>query len=238
MTYVMGWSLKHLRWIPHKLTDEQKQRRVEKSNELLILLRSVFHQSMDYVVTLDESWFYLSTDYEQIWLPRGIDPPERERKMISSKKVMITIAWRPSGILLIKMLPKGRKFNSQYMIEEILTPLSEMLADVGNRGSRKYVIHMDNAKPHNAQTVQKFFEVHRLRRAPQPVFSPDVAPTDFFLFGCIKGRLEGQSFDSEETLLDVIEEIAHSIPPDVLRKTYSNWLERLEAVIASGCNYN
>jgi len=68
---------------------------------------------MDYVVTLDESWFYLSTDYEQIWLPRGIDPPERERKMISSKKVMITIAWRPSGILLIKMLPKGRKFNSQ-----------------------------------------------------------------------------------------------------------------------------
>jgi len=30
LTYVMGWSIKHLRWIPHKLTDEQKQRRLEK----------------------------------------------------------------------------------------------------------------------------------------------------------------------------------------------------------------
>jgi hypothetical protein len=30
------------------------------------------------IVTLDESWFYLSTDCEFIWLPRDEKVPERE----------------------------------------------------------------------------------------------------------------------------------------------------------------
>jgi hypothetical protein len=34
------------------------------------------------VVTLDESWFYLSTDYQFIWLPRDENVPERKRHTI------------------------------------------------------------------------------------------------------------------------------------------------------------
>jgi predicted cupin superfamily sugar epimerase len=43
------------------------------------------------IVTLDESWFYLNTDHELIWLQPDGEIPERERRMIQSEKVMLMI---------------------------------------------------------------------------------------------------------------------------------------------------
>jgi hypothetical protein len=77
------------------------------------------------IVTLDESWFYLSRDYEFVWLPRDEKVPEREQHTIQSKKFMLTIVWNPRGFHLIKVLEKGRKFNAGYYIAEILESLSQ-----------------------------------------------------------------------------------------------------------------
>jgi ABC-type uncharacterized transport system YnjBCD substrate-binding protein len=45
------------------------------------------------IVTLDELWFYLSTDQEMIWLQSNEKVPTRERNTIQSKKLMLTIVW-------------------------------------------------------------------------------------------------------------------------------------------------
>jgi hypothetical protein len=52
-------------------------------------------------------WFYLSTDYEFIWLLRDEKVPERERHIIQSKKFMLTIVWDPRGFHLNKVLEKA-----------------------------------------------------------------------------------------------------------------------------------
>jgi hypothetical protein len=75
--------------------------------------------------TLGESWFYLSTDCEFVWLPRDEKVPERERRIIQSKKFMLTIVWNPRGFHLITFLEKSRKFNTGYYIVETLKPLSQ-----------------------------------------------------------------------------------------------------------------
>jgi hypothetical protein len=38
------------------------------------------------IATLDESWFYLATDHEFVWLPQEEKVFERERHTIHSKK--------------------------------------------------------------------------------------------------------------------------------------------------------
>jgi hypothetical protein len=76
------------------------------------------------VVTLDESWSYLSTDYEFDWLRRDEKVPKRERHTIQSEKCMLTIVWNRRGFHLIKVLEKGHKFNGGFYIAEILEPLS------------------------------------------------------------------------------------------------------------------
>jgi hypothetical protein len=57
------------------------------------------------------------------------------------------------------------------------------------------VIHADNARPHCAKTVALFFDHNSLRRASHPPYSPDMVLSDFWLFGYLKGVLQGSSFD-------------------------------------------
>jgi hypothetical protein len=98
--------VKHLRWVPHSLTATQKTERVTLSIELLHQLRSIEHHGWQFIITLDESWFYLSTDYEYIRLHQEEQPPERPRHTIQDPQPMVTIAWNPLGLHLIKTLPK------------------------------------------------------------------------------------------------------------------------------------
>ena len=141
--------------------------------------------------------------------------------------------WRPSGILLVDKLPKGVKFNSQYMVSNILTPVCDMLRDEITSSERKLILHMDNAKPHRGKIVDEFIESSHLRKAPQPEYSPDVAPSDFFLFGYVKKQLEGKHYESEDELYNDIVEILMKIPSDVLRSTYQAWIKKLKGVIDS-----
>jgi hypothetical protein len=73
------------------------------------------------VVTLDESWFYLSTDYEFVWPPRDEKFP-KENDTQFNRKFMFTVVWNPREFHLIKVLEKDHKFNASYYIAEMLEP--------------------------------------------------------------------------------------------------------------------
>jgi hypothetical protein len=75
------------------------------------------------ILTLDEAWFYLSTDHEQIWFRPDKEPPERAKHTIQDKKIMVTIAWNAVGFHLVEALPTGRRFNAEYYPDNILTEL-------------------------------------------------------------------------------------------------------------------
>ena len=47
-----------------------------------------------------------------------------------------------------------------------------------------------------------------------------MAPSDFFLFGYLKKKLEGQEFDGPDSLLDAIIEIIEGIPKDTLKEVF------------------
>jgi hypothetical protein len=64
----LGFVARHLQWVPHALSDAQKGERVNLSRQLLRMLEVQGDRVWHDIVTLDESWFYLSTDYEFVWL--------------------------------------------------------------------------------------------------------------------------------------------------------------------------
>jgi hypothetical protein len=92
--------------VPYKLNDAKLAARGQMSNELLTILRSAEHQAWQYFVILDESWFYLSTDYEIIELPDGESFPEMEKHMIQARKMMVIIAWIYFDFTLSKSFQK------------------------------------------------------------------------------------------------------------------------------------
>lgn len=235
LTQKLGYTVRHLRWVPHILSEADKIVRAQLSCQLMELLEAQRRRSWHDIVTLDESWFYFTTDYERIWLPQDTSPPERERLTIQSKKMMVTIVWNPAGFCRIAALPKGSKFNTDYYISEILTPLAAWRAGQVGATDRKLIVHSDNARPHMAKKVNEFFANNGMTRAPHPPYSPDLAPCDFFLFGYIKERLKGRSFNDADQLLMAINGVCESIEKATLEKVFYEWRERLaKCLVACG----
>ena len=126
LTNYLGYVSKHLKWVPHLLSELQKQNRVTISIDLLRILEKAQRQGWKYFVTGDESWFYLCYDYERQWVLSGEKPDVRAKKLISSEKVMITVFWNPNQIALVDALPKGERFNASYYTSNILEKLHHL----------------------------------------------------------------------------------------------------------------
>jgi hypothetical protein len=76
-------------------------------------------------MTFDESWLYFRIDYGQVGLQPGEEVPEKERPTIRSGKMMLTIAWNPTGFHLVNVLSKECKFNATHFITEMSSLLAE-----------------------------------------------------------------------------------------------------------------
>jgi hypothetical protein len=68
LTQPLGFEVRHLQWVPHRLSDTQKSNRVELSLALLSVLRTQQGRRRHDITLLDESCFDLNTDHESIWL--------------------------------------------------------------------------------------------------------------------------------------------------------------------------
>jgi hypothetical protein len=75
---------------------------------------------------------------------------------------------------------------------------------------------LDNCHVRRSKRANEFFEANRTVRVPQPPCSPDLAPSDFWLFGNLKESLAGQTFDDPEELFDAIIDFLEAIPCQTL----------------------
>jgi hypothetical protein len=76
---------------------------------------------------------------------------------------------------------------------------------------------------YNSKVTQEFCEPNPLKRLPHPPYSPDISPSDFYLFGKVKSTL-----------------IVRGIP-DVsgaeLQRVFWSWIECVEKMIDTGGDY-
>ncbi|GFS18350.1 attractin protein 1 [Elysia marginata] len=64
------------------------------------------------------------------------------------------------------------------------------------------ILQHDNATPHTARVTQGWLEKYGWEISPHPPHSPDLAPSDYHLFGPLKRELAGKRFDDDEELVD------------------------------------
>jgi transposase len=88
-------------------------------------------------------------------------------------------------------------------------------------------LHADNARPHTAKKVAEFLAGNGMRRVLHRPYSPDLAPCDFYLFGYIKGRFAGASFEEPGQFLQAIDAIFQSIEKGTLKRVFQKWMDRL-----------
>ena len=95
------------------------------------------------------------------------------------------------------------------------------------------MLHHDNAPAHASFLIREFLTKHETTVVPQPPYSPDLAPVDFFFFPKLKSSLQGRRFQTVEE----IEENSIRDPRAILQNTFQNWKKRWARCIMSGGEY-
>jgi hypothetical protein len=72
---------------------------------------------------------------------------------------------------------------------------------------------------------------------PHPLYSPDIAPADFWLFGDLNKQMQNVEFESFTAVKEFIEEILRGIPADMYWRVFDHWIERLKRIIEHGGTY-
>lgn len=80
-----------------------------------------------------------------------------------------------------------------------------------NSGGKKIWIHPNNCRVHNSKQTLIEMEKIPYRRTSHPHYFPNLAPSDFYLFGRVKKALKGFVFDNPQEVFDNLEEILDEI---------------------------
>jgi len=100
-----------------------------------------------------------------------------------------------------------------------------------------WMLHHDNAPAHASLLIREFFTKHEMTVVPEPPYSPDVAPADFFLFPQLKSSLKGCRFQTIEEIEENWTRDLYTIPQNKFQDAFQNWKKRLERCIKSGGEY-
>ena len=188
------------RWDPRLLTREQKEMRVTCCRQLL--KKSLSENILTTMVTVDETWVHHYDPQSKIasmqWKTPGSPTPVKQRAQKSAGKVMLIIFWDAKGVILKEYLPRGKTVNGQYY-SGLLTKLRKVVTRKrGIARTQNLPLLQDNAPSHKAQIVQLTANNLNIEILPHPPYSPDLAPSDFFLFPNLKKQIKGIQFASDE----------------------------------------
>ena len=83
--------------------------------------------------------------------------------------------------------------------------------------SKGILLQQDNARVHTCKIAMDAVERNVYELIPHPAYSPDLAPSDYFLFPNLKKDIHGCHFRSNEEVVAVVEEWVRDKDPGFFR---------------------
>ena len=115
---------------------------------------------------------------------------------------MLCIWWDQVGVVYYKLLKPnetitGERYRTQLM--RLSRALREKWPQYEQMHEKVYTRH-DNARTHVAKPVKIYLETLKWEVLPHPPYSPDIAPSDYYLFRSMVQVLADQQFRSYEDI--------------------------------------
>ena len=108
--------------------------------------------------------------------------PKKFRVQNSTGKVLTSIFWNQSSILLIDYLPNDQTINAQYS-SSLLVQFKYILKETRRGKFTKGVLFLHkNTSAHRALAIRKKPAYLGFQCLDRPSFSPHLAPSDYHLF--------------------------------------------------------
>jgi histone-lysine N-methyltransferase SETMAR len=152
---------------------------------------------------------------------------------------MLTVFWDSQGVLLAHFQKRGENVNSASYCE-VLTKLRDAIRKKTSRPmARGVLLHHDNARPHTARATQDRIRelLVQWELLEHPPYSPDLAPSDFHLFGQLKTHLGGRRFADDEGVETELRKWLRQHSKDIYATRFDALVKRWEKCINTGGGY-
>ena len=114
---------------------------------------------------------------------------------------MLSVWWDFKGIFYFELLPRNQSINSNVYCCQLMKLDKEMKEKRPELATCKDVIlHQDNARPYTSLVTRKKLLELCWEMMPHPLYSPDLAPSDYHLFRSLQNHLNVKTFDSNEAV--------------------------------------
>ncbi|KAG5319037.1 MOS1T transposase, partial [Pseudoatta argentina] len=141
--------------------------------------------------------------------------------------------WVPYELLLLSTIT-GDRYRLQLM--RLSRALKEKRPLYAQRHDKVILLH-DNARPHVVKPVKTYLETLKWEVLPHPLYSPDIAPSDFHLFRSMAHGLADRRFHSYEDAQKWIDSWIASKDMSFFRRGIHVLPERWEKVVSSDGQY-
>jgi len=156
----------------------------------------------------------------------------------SAGKIMLTIFWDVNGPILVHFQENGQTVTSARYSDVLVNELKPAIQSKrwGLLSKRILLLH-DNTRPHTAaHTVDTLrdlkFEV--LKHTP---YSPDLAPSDFHLFGPMKEHLRGHKVADDDRVMGAVQSWLKATPKSFFLESIRKLVDRWTKCVAKQGGY-
>ena len=190
-------------WVPRLLTADQKKERADCCKHLLRVEANddLFFEK---IVTMDETWIYQfdpePKNAPMQWKRPSSPPPKKTKVTQSSGKVMLSCIWDCEG------MEKEKTITEEYYSRLLKRLRSELVRRRRGKLRNGVLLLHDNAPAHRARQAIETADQCGYDILPHPPYSPDLAPSDFFLFPNLKKLIKGRRFEDIKDAISAVEE--------------------------------
>jgi len=89
--------------------------------------------------------------------------------------------------------------------------------------NNSWILHHDNAPAHTARPLKEFLSTKQITVLEHPAYSPDPAPSDFFLLTKIQEILTGRHFDDTDDIGINTTAALKAIPKNQFQNCFEGW---------------
>lgn len=224
------------RFVPRFLTAEMMDQRLLACQRNLDVMQEVGDRFLSNIVTEDETPLSLFLPYSRRESKEWKFPEEKPTNALRSgtshrKCLMLSIFWDSTGV--IKMDFTTGNINSEYYVG-LLRDTRRLRRKPHNQ--QLFLLH-DNAPIHTSGQTQQAIQNLGFSQLNQPPYSPDLAPSDFYLFHHLKKHLRGQRFDTKEELRENVQQFFHQQHPDFFKTGFKTMVDRWRKCVAANGSY-
>ena len=119
---------------------------------------------------------------------------------------MATVFWDAQGVIKLDFLAKKSTITGAYyanLLDQLRTAICEKRRSKLSKG---ILLQQDNARVYTCKIVMDAVERNGYELIPQPAYSLDLAPSDYFLFPNLKKYIHWRHFRSNEEVVAAVEE--------------------------------